>query len=526
MSLVLLVGGIRSGKSEMAERIALETGAPVVYVATGSASDGEMVERIARHRARRPKDWRTIECPDPTEALADDGGSTVIVDGISGWLLELMKAEGLWTDGSLAPMGNDGLVARDRALDRVCAFTVAAARRAGITIVVAEESGLGVVPTGAGTRRYVDLCGEAIQILAEQSDRVRFVVAGQPVDLKESRDPISPELRLHGDTMVPLDALDFAVNVAPQGPPKWLREHLTTALDRIGSYPDEGSVLRSIADRHSRSPDEVLLLNGSAEGFWLIAAAFRPRRAVCVHPTFTEGEAALRAFGHGVERSFRDAHDFSLHPEQVPFDADLVLLCNPNNPTGTLDPADAIERLVRPGRIVVVDEAFMEFSPGEPESLASRSDLPDLVVLRSLTKVWSIPGVRAGYLLASPDLVAALRAMRQPWGVNAVALAALETCVADEATPRKIAEEIAAAREDLCAHLAETPRLKVWPSAANFLLIEVPDGPSVRAGMLERGIAVRRADTFPGLTEGHLRITVRLPEENRVLVDALKEVVR
>src|SRR6185437_6885296 len=184
------------------------------------------------------------------------------------------------------------------------------------------------------------------------------------------------------------------------------------------------------------------------------------------------------------------------------------------------DPRDAILALVRPGRLVLVDESFMDFVPGEPESLAA-VPLPGLAVLRSLTKLWALAGLRAGYLLAEPGLVERLDANRQPWSVNAVACAALETCAADAATPRMVAAEVAVERAGLAAALGDLPGLRVWPGAANFLLLRVPDGPSTANRLRDAGIAVRPAWSFPGLDERYLRVAVRRREDNRRLVEAL-----
>jgi histidinol-phosphate aminotransferase len=338
--------------------------------------------------------------------------------------------------------------------------------------------------------------------------------------------PASPDLRLQGDRMVRPGDLDFAVNIVPGGPAAGLKDELAAALDRVSSYPDQSEAAAALAERHGRLPEEVLPLNGAAEAFWLLAACLRPRRAVVVYPAFTEPEVALLAHGRPLERVFRDPKDFSLDPRAIPEEADLVFVGNPNNPTGNLDPARILEGLARPGRVLVVDEAFMEFSPGEPESLAGRSDLPGLVVIRSLTKAWSIPGIRAGYLLGPAGLVETLQAVRQPWAVNALACAALASCARDRETPARMAEEVARAREALATALAELPGVRLWPSEANFLLIRVPDGPAVRTALLERGIAVRRADTFPGLGRDHLRVAVREPAENELLLEALREVLR
>jgi L-threonine-O-3-phosphate decarboxylase len=533
MGLTLVVGGIRSGKSEYAERLAEAAGLPVVYVATGAGDDAEMAERIERHRRRRPSAWRTLEAADPLGALGADlgggAGATLLVDGVGGWICALMQANRLFTDEAVAPWGQAGEAARQQLLGAVSAFAVAAASREASTIVVADEAGLGGVPPGAGSRRFLDLSGEATQILASSASAVWLVVAGQAVPLKAPNpaapEPERPDLRVHGDSQVPSGALDFAVNVVPGGPPPQIRERLARALGTIDRYPDYAPATSAIAARYARPPGEVLVLNGAAEAFWLLAHALRPRRAVCVHPSFTEPEAALRAAGAEVVRAQRDREDFCLDPGVIDPAADFVVAGNPNNPTGNLDPAATIAGLARAGRILVVDEAFMDLVPGEAESLARRGDVPGLVVVRSLTKAWALPGLRAGYLLAPPDLVARLSAARQPWSVNGLALAALEAYGHGELTSAAVAGEIALAREELAARLRCLPGVRVWPSCANFLLVRVPDGPHVRTGLLDRGIAVRRASTFPGLTADHLRVAVRTQADNERLLAALAEVL-
>src|SRR6266511_1967134 len=358
MPLILVIGGIRSGKSEVAERLAAASGAPVCYLATGSADDPEMVERIARHRDRRPAGWRTVESDDPAGAAVAER-ETLLVDGIAPWLARLMREGGLWTDQVVASLGAEGRASYERAVAAVHAFARTAAARPGLTVVAAEESGLGLLLQGAGARRYLDLAGEALQALARPAERVLLVVAGRATHLGGD-DPAAPltadrvsghvpaELRLHGDTMVRGGQLDFAVNVVPGGPPAWLRDELAAALDRAAAYPDEREAVAALADRHGRAPGEVLPTNGSAEAFWLLAGALRPARATVVHPSFTEPEAALRAAGHQIERAFRHPRDFELNPSAVPDGADLVVLGNPNNPSGTLDPAGVLAGPARP----------------------------------------------------------------------------------------------------------------------------------------------------------------------------------
>jgi histidinol-phosphate aminotransferase len=321
-------------------------------------------------------------------------------------------------------------------------------------------------------------------------------------------------LRTHGDEFLGRCRLDFAVNVWPLPRPPGLEASLQAALRHTG-YPDERAAREAVAARHGRPAAEVLLTNGACDAFWLLAHGLRPRRAACVHPGFTEPEAALRAVGCDVTRVFREPDEWRLDPESIPEDVDVVVVGNPDNPTGRLDDTAA---LVAPRRLLLVDESFMDFVPGERQSVARHRNV---IVVRSLTKLWSLAGIRAGYLLAPPALVEALEAQRQPWSVNALACAALAYCAADAETPRRAAADVAVARTELMRALAEVPCVRrVWPGAANFLLLQVDDGTGVAARLAARGIAVRPCESFPGLGADHLRVAVRREADNRLLVEA------
>jgi histidinol-phosphate/aromatic aminotransferase/cobyric acid decarboxylase-like protein len=332
------------------------------------------------------------------------------------------------------------------------------------------------------------------------------------------------DLDHHGDAEVAPGLVDLAVNVRAGTPPDWLRAVLHDAVDAGAAYPDPRPARAAVAAAHGRAEAEVLLTAGAAETFTLLARALRPRRAVVVHPSFTEPEAALRAAGHPVERLLLEPLGYRLR--EVPDDADLVVIGNPTNPTSVLHPADDLAALARPGRVLVVDEAFADTVPGEPESLAGRTDLPGLLVVRSLTKTWGLAGLRVGYALGPADLVAALAAQQPHWPVSTPALAALAACT----SPAARAEADAAARqleEHRAALLAALPPAVqvVGTPRASFVLLRVPDGAQVRARLRERGWAVRRGDTFPGLDADHLRVAVRDPETSRALARDLAAIL-
>jgi histidinol-phosphate/aromatic aminotransferase/cobyric acid decarboxylase-like protein len=402
-----------------------------------------------------------------------------------------------------------------------------AADAASLAIVVAEQAGDGVLPPGAASRAWLDMLGDATQSLAARAACVELVVAGRALALAGSPDTSGIEqLRRHGDSDLRPGDADHAVNVLRGGPPEWLRAELRGALENdAGRYPDERRATTAVAVLHGRDPDEIVPTNGAAEALWLIPAALRPRLAACVHPGFTEAEAALRARGGPIVRVLRDQErGFALDPNAVPDDADLVVVGNPASPSGTLDPASAVLALRRPGRVLVLDEAFMNLVPGEPGSLV-REALDDVIVVRSLTKALAIPGLRAGYAVAPAPLARRLRNVRPPWSANALALAALAAAARRPDALAAIAERVTAEREDLERRLGAIDGLRTWPSTANFCLVEVPDGPAVLGALRRQRIAVRPAGSFPGLGPGHLRLTARGPEDNARLVAALAEAV-
>lgn len=523
MSLALVIGGTRSGKSAHAERLAVASGADVRYVATADPADPAMAARIDAHLRRRPAAWTTVQVGDALgEAVA--GGQCVLLDGLGTWIAGVLHRARAFDDPSEAVLAAAG----ERVRAEVEAI-VQAARAGTAVVVVAEDAGAGVLPAHAASRAWLDLLGEATQRLSAAADRADLVVAGRAIALPSAAPARTPDLaalRRHGDAEVRPGDADHAVNVVAGGPPRWLREALEAALATDAPrYPADATARQALAELHGRDAAEIVPTNGAAEALWLLPLALRPTLAACVHPGFTEAEAALRAHGIPVARVLRDpGAGFALDPAAVPEAADLVVVGNPASPSGTLVPAAAILALRRPGRVVAVDEAFMELVPGRAPSLVGQR-LDDVVVVRSLTKALAIPGLRAGYAVAAPALADALRAVRPPWSANALALAALAAAARHPAEIEAIADRVAAERDDLAARLAAIDGVRTWPSVANFCLVEVRNGGEVAAALRARGIAVRPAASFPGLDDRHIRITARDPDANARLAAALAEEV-
>lgn len=334
----------------------------------------------------------------------------------------------------------------------------------------------------------------------------------------ESDDPGWDPLRHHGDADLIPGGVDFAVNVRGEGPPAWVRDRLAARLGDLGGYPtvdDDDEAVAAVAARHSVGPEKVLLLGGASEGFHLLAghAARNRLRAAVIHPSFTEPEVELRRAGVAVDRVLLPP-PFHLDPALVPAEADLVVVGNPTNPTSVLHPRTTVAALCRPGRVTVVDEAFCDVVHDEAASTLAGADLPGLVVLRSLTKTWALAGLRVGYAVGEPAVLADLAAHRPHWPLGTLQLEAVRACVSPRADAElgTVRARVAAERDAMVGALEAAGIRVAVPPRAPFVLVRTPDGVdpvAFRAGLAARGIATRRCDTFPGLDATYLRLAVR-----------------
>ena len=323
-------------------------------------------------------------------------------------------------------------------------------------------------------------------------------------------------------------ALDFSASINPLGPPDAVLRALRRALPSVARYPDPGCpvLAAALAALHGVAADQVVVGNGSSELIQALPRAVRARRAAIAEPTYTEYLRASLLAGAEVEHWLGEGDDFALGPFD-PAGADLVWLCNPNNPTGSLwDRAELIDWILAfPRTVFAVDEAFLPF--GTREALLSLIPelhrLPNLVVLRSLTKLYALPGLRLGYAVAHRELAERLRGQLPPWSVNVLAQTAGLAALSDGnfllRTYRWAEEEGSFLRR----RLAELPYLRPLESRTVFVLLRLQGCTAARltAVLRERGILVRDASNFVGLDRHYVRISFRAPEDNRRLVAEL-----
>ncbi|MDO4428977.1 MAG: histidinol-phosphate transaminase [Atopobiaceae bacterium] len=302
----------------------------------------------------------------------------------------------------------------------------------------------------------------------------------------------------------------------------------------LNRYPDPmANALRdALAERHGTDRAHVIVGNGGDELLFNLLFAFGgPGRAVVTcPPDFAEYANFAAMCETPVVVVPRDAEDFSVDTEgllAVAADAALVILTSPNNPTGGLVDRALVERLLAETEaLVLVDEAYVEFA-GEDESLAPLvPGNPRLIVLRTLSKAFALAGLRVGYLVADPKVVDALGAVRQIYSVDVLAQAVALAFVGRRALLAPVVANIMVERERLAAGLSALPGVRVWPSAANFVLVRVPNAHRTWERLRdEHSILVRDFSSTPGLDDC-LRLTVGTREENDALLDALSVLTR
>ncbi|MFT4109868.1 MAG: Rv2231c family pyridoxal phosphate-dependent protein CobC [Propionicimonas sp.] len=329
----------------------------------------------------------------------------------------------------------------------------------------------------------------------------------------------------HGDHDTAPGLVDLAVNVQP-GPPAWLADAIGRGFDDLAAYPDATAARRAIADSHGVPPEMVLPTAGGAEGFALIARTLTASHPLVVHPQFTEPEAALRAAGHAVQRWLLPVTAGTPGPSAPPLTglpgwADALFVGNPTNPTGWLHRREELLDAGR-GRLLVVDEAFMD-ATDESQSLIAPA-MPDRLVLRSLSKTWGLAGLRVGYVVGDPALIARLAQAQPAWPVSTPAAAAMVATSSADALAEASAHyrTLAGHREHLVAALDAAG----FPSVAGvapFVLVDTSacGDASVRPPLARAGFAVRRGESFPGLGPAWIRVKVPDPDVADAFVAAL-----
>lgn len=326
--------------------------------------------------------------------------------------------------------------------------------------------------------------------------------------------------------------IDFSVNVNPLGIPEAVEAALYEAVKKSNKYPDISAekLKKAVSGMLSVTKEQILFGNGASELFMAIIHGIKPKKIVIPVPAFYGYEyVAEVADGEIQYYETKEENDFCLQNDffsVLDDDVDVLFLANPNNPTGNLMGREEIKNVLfhcrEKGIYVVLDECFIEFSGKECSMIQEINNFPNLILVRAFTKIFSIPGVRLGYLICSNPLLLEKVGRQLPeWNVSSFAQAAGYECAMQTAFVEKTVNYVEKERQFLEIGLKQAG-FKVFPSNANFLLIYCEK--SLYDRLLEKGILIRDCENFRGLSRGFYRIAVKSRSENETLLKVIGEI--
>lgn len=337
----------------------------------------------------------------------------------------------------------------------------------------------------------------------------------------------------HG--IMPDEIIDFSASINPLGMSERARKAVIKGLDSVLHYPEQfaDALTSEISKFHHIPKESIIPGNGSTELIYLVPRAFKPKRALIVIPTFSEYMNSLGLVGCEVETFLlSEGNCFQLDVERLvnllKNKFDILYICNPGNPTGNLLPRKSILKIVdeaaRYGTLCMVDEAFIDFVEEESVKGAAVERL-NLIVLRSMTKFFGIPGLRVGFAVGCKENIDMMMICKEPWSINTLgSIAAIES-LRDEEYIEKSRVYAKRELEHLFSMLAAVPWLTPFSSVVNYILLKIErsdlDSDILVCALARHGVLIRSCSSFDGLGNRFIRVAVRKREENERLIKLL-----
>ncbi|ADQ15603.1 threonine-phosphate decarboxylase CobD [Halanaerobium hydrogeniformans] len=360
---------------------------------------------------------------------------------------------------------------------------------------------------------------------------------------------------LHGGNLIkaakksgfePEELIDFSANINFLGPPEIILDEIKRNVKGIENYPEANAkrIKKLIAEHHQLSKQSVTVGSGASELIYQITKVLKPKKVMVVDPTFSEYELAAKSIGAEVcHFKLKKENDFKIDSTKViaelSEDIDLIFICNPNNPTGALLNLNKIEEILAAASakdiLFVLDEAFIDFLSAAEDYTALKllDKYSNLIIMRSLTKLFALPGLRLGYTLAAEDISIDLEKNRDPWSVNYFAQLAAEIIFTErkeiEQYLEKSFKKIAAEKNYLYSNLQQIEDLKVFKANANFIFIDISEtglsAKKLQNKLLESKIMIRNCDSYNGLEDDYIRIAIKDRKNNELLINNLKKIL-
>lgn len=333
---------------------------------------------------------------------------------------------------------------------------------------------------------------------------------------------------------MPESAIDFSANINPLGPPAVVKDRWNELFHFVSDYPDPtaAKLTELLSRKEGVSEKQILVGNGGAELISLIGRILSGKKALIVQPAFSEYEEACRVNQCEVHYHLMDVDTWDLRIEELLVylrEVDAVFLCNPNNPTGLFFSKQTIDLLAREcakyETMLIVDEAFYDFVVEYESTVSCLQFCENMIILRSMTKMYSIPGIRLGYIIANEAMLSKLRSNKPHWSVNAIAIKVGEWCLSEEDYVEQTIHLIKNERERLLSFYREN-EFFYSPSNVNFYLLKDPkihDQFPFFLFLMKKGMIPRHTMNFPGLDGKWLRLAIKGPNEHERLLEVMKE---
>ncbi len=317
---------------------------------------------------------------------------------------------------------------------------------------------------------------------------------------------------------------DFSSNIWCKPPPKQFYSKLSGVLKSTTDYPHPNAegLREQLAIHHKTNAGNICVTNGSVDGIFLLAQIFATKRSAIITPSFSEYETACQRFNHKINFYPNSEKWF-----EKKITDEIIWFGNPNNPDGKMVSANKIEKMVaaNPNTIFIVDEAFTELAVVPISVVALLQKYTNLIVLRSFTKTFSIPGIRLGYILANKQIISNVKTITIPWSVNSLAIEAGMIILKNYSGMLPGFEEIVELKNYLEVSLKKIPEIQTFPSGTNFLLAQLIKGNAADLKnflIKNHGVLIRNASNFRGLTPNYIRLSIQNETKINLLIAGLK----
>lgn len=330
--------------------------------------------------------------------------------------------------------------------------------------------------------------------------------------------------------------LDFSANINPLGMQDCVKRAIIEGLDEAQKYPDITyfELKGAIGDFENINKENLILGNGAAEVLFNVVRGINPKYTLILAPTFSEYEEATKAInGNIIYYKLKEENNFYIQEDILDYinsDLDLIFICNPNNPTGVITSKDLLVKILIKSKknnvMVVIDESFLDFIEGNLSMISYINEYENLIIIKSLTKFFALPGIRIGYGICGNILLKEkIEKISPAWNINVFAEIATKTGIKDEKYIKESIKYIRTEKQYLYNELKEINQLKVYEPSVNFILLKTRIKLDLKEELLKKNILIRSCSNYEGLDNSYYRIAVRTHEENIKLVREIRNII-